>query len=284
MLSIDIYINESTRHADLILPPASFLSQDHYDSVFNAFAVRRVARLNRPVQERAAEERADWEIINGLGAAFAAASGREWRMLPSPKTLIAAGLARGNSGLSLAALEAAEHGLDLGPLQPSLLARLETASTCIEAAPPLFMKALADLAAVPMPLPADDALLLIGRRDIRSNNSWMHNAPRLVKGPTRHELWMHADDLDRRQLSDGHMVRVRSQNGSIAVAVKASDAVRPGVVCLPHGFGHQRVGLQMRRAEAVAGPSYNDLTDAGALDGLSGNAALNGVPVWVESL
>jgi anaerobic selenocysteine-containing dehydrogenase len=284
MLSIDIYINESTCHADLILPPASFLTQDHYDSVFNAFAVRRVARLNRPVQERTSEERADWEIINGLGAAFAAASGREWRTLPPPKALIAAGLARGSSGLGLAELESAEHGLDLGPLRPGLLARLETASACIEAAPPLFMKALADLAAVPMQQPAEDALLLIGRRDIRSNNSWMHNAPRLVKGPTRHELWMHADDLDRRKLSDGHTVRVRSQNGSIAVAVKVSDAVRPGVVCLPHGFGHQRVGLQLRRAEAVTGPSYNDLTGRTALDGPSGNAALNGVPVWVEAL
>jgi len=105
-----------------------------------------------------------------------------------------------------------------------------------------------------------------------------------VKGPTRHELWMHADDLDRRKLSDGHTVRVRSQNGSIAVAVKVSDAVRPGVVCLPHGFGHQRVGLQLRRAEAVTGPSYNDLTGRTALDGPSGNAALNGVPVWVEAL
>ena len=284
MLSIDIYINESTRHADLILPPASFLSQDHYDSVFNAFAVRRVARLNRPVYERSPEERADWEIINGLGAALAAAGGREWRMLPPPETLIAMGLARGDSGLGLADLHAAEHGLDLGPLRPCLLSRLETASACIEAAPPLLMQALAELAAVPAKQSEEGALLLIGRRDIRSNNSWMHNAPRLVKGPTRHELWMHADDLDRRTLSDGDTVRVRSQTGHIEVAVKASDAVRPGVVCLPHGFGHQRAGLQLRRAENVAGQSYNDLTGQAALDGPSGNAALNGVPVWVEAL
>jgi anaerobic selenocysteine-containing dehydrogenase len=105
-----------------------------------------------------------------------------------------------------------------------------------------------------------------------------------VKGPTRHELWIHTDDLDRRRLQDGNTVRVRSQSGSIEVAVKASDAVRPGVVCLPHGFGHQRDGLRMQRAASVAGPSYNDLTDRGALDGPSGNAALNGVPVWIEAL
>ena len=282
MISIDIYINESTRHADLILPPASFLTQDHYDSVFNAFAVRRVARLNRPVQERAPEERADWEIINGLGAALAAATGREWRTLPPPKALIAAGLARGSSGLGLTELEAAEHGLDLGPLQPGLLERLETASACIEAAPSLFIEALAELAAAPVLPPDGNALLLIGRRDIRSNNSWMHNAPRLVKGPTRHELWMHADDLNRRKLADGQKVKLSSQSGSIEVAVKASDAVQPGVVCLPHGFGHQRDGLRLTRAGAVTGPSYNDLTHAWALDGPSGNAALNGISVEVE--
>jgi anaerobic selenocysteine-containing dehydrogenase len=282
MLSIDIYINESTRHADLILPPASFLSQNHYDSVFNAFAVRRVARLNRPVQQQAPEERADWEIINGLGAAFAAASGREWRTLPPPKVLIAAGLTRGSSGLSMAELEAAEHGLDLGPLGPSLLERLETPSGCIEAAPELFMKALAELQSQALPEIDAASLMLIGRRDIRSNNSWMHNAPRLVKGPTRHELWMHADDLNQRGLSDGQTVRITSQVGSIEVEVKASDAVRPGVVCLPHGFGHQREGVRIHRAEAVAGPSYNDLTSIGMLDGPSGNAALNGVHVRVE--
>jgi len=282
MLSIDIYINESTRHADLILPPASFLSQNHYDSVFNAFAVRRVARLNRPVQQQAPEERADWEIINGLGAAFAAASGREWRTLPPPKTLIAGGLARGGSGLSMAELEAAEHGIDLGPLRASLLERLETPSGCIEAAPELFMKALAELQSQALPEIDAASLMLIGRRDIRSNNSWMHNAPRLVKGPTRHELWMHADDLNQRGLSDGQTVRITSQVGSIAVEVKASDAVRPGVVCLPHGFGHQREGVRIPRAEAVAGPSYNDLTSVGMLDGPSGNAALNGVHVRVE--
>ena len=284
MLSIDIYINESTRHADLILPPASFLTQDHYDSVFNAFAVRRVARLNRPVQERSLEERADWEIINGLGAAFAAASGREWRTLPPPKALIAAGLARGSSGLSMAELEAAEHGIDLGPLRPSLLERLETPSGCIEAAPELFIQALAELQSQALPEIDAASLMLIGRRDIRSNNSWMHNAPRLVKGKPRHQLLMHADDLQSRHLIDGQQVRVRSSTGEIIVDVKACNELMRGVVCLPHGFGHQRVGLQLRRAEAVTGPSYNDLTGRTALDGPSGNAALNGVPVWVEAL
>jgi anaerobic selenocysteine-containing dehydrogenase len=281
MVCIDVYINESTRHADLILPPASFLGQYHYDSVFNAFAVRRVARLNQPVQLQPDDERADWQIINGLGAAFAKASGKDWPPLPAPKQLIALGLARGPSGLSMADLEQAEHGLDLGPLQPCLMQRLETPSGCIEAAPPLFLNALAELQTTPLPLPSDGALLLFGRRDIRSNNSWMHNAPRLVKGKPRHQLLMHADDLRLRKIADGQTVCVRSETGKIHVEVKASDTVMPGTVCLPHGFGHQREGIRLQQAEQIHGASYNDLSSRHALDALSGNAALNGVPVWV---
>ena len=285
MLSMDIYINESTRHADLILPPASFLTQDHYDSVFNAFAVRRVARLSQPIRERASDERADWEIINGVGAAFAKAMGKDWQTLPPPKHMIAMGLARGNSGLSMHDLESADHGIDLGPLRPSLMQRLETASGKIEAAPDLFMQALAELANASTATTGDtDSLQLIGRRDIRSNNSWMHNSPRLVKGKTRHHLLMHKNDLQERELADGNTVRVRSESGEIFVEVKSCDDLMPGVVCLPHGFGHQREGLHMQQAEKIRGASYNDLTSATELDGPSGNAALNGVRVWVEAV
>ena len=282
MVSMDVYINETTRHADLILPPASFLTQDHYDSVFNAFAVRRVTRLSQPIREREPDERADWEIINGIGAAFAKATGKDWQALPPPRQMIAMGLARGNSGVNMQDLEAAEHGIDLGPLRPSLMHRLETVSGKIEAAPELFMQAFAELTSRIRFY--KNALQLIGRRDIRSNNSWMHNSPRLVKGKTRHQLLMHQDDLQARGISDGKSVRVRSDTGEILVEVKASDELMPGVVCLPHGFGHQRDGLRMSQAEKVLGSSYNDLTAAGLLDGPSGNAALNGVRVWVEAV
>ena len=282
MVSMDVYINETTRHADLILPPASFLTQDHYDSVFNAFAVRRVTRLSQPIRERDSDERADWEIINGIGAAFAKATGKDWQTLPPPRQMITMGLARGNSGLSMQDLEAAEHGIDLGPLRPSLMTKLETISGKIEAAPELFMQAFAELTSR---ICFDKkSLQLIGRRDIRSNNSWMHNSPRLVKGKTRHQLLMHHDDLQERGISDGKSVRVRSDTGEILVEVKASDELMPGVVCLPHGFGHQRDGMRMSQAEKVLGSSYNDLTGVGLLDGPSGNAALNGVRVWVEAV
>lgn len=282
MLSVDIYVNETTRHADLILPPASGLTQDHYDLIFNAFAVRRVARLNPPILEQDAGERADWQIINALADAYARAAGKPFTPLPAPRDLIAAGLAQGESGLTLADLEAAPHGIDLGPLRPSLLNRLQTASGRIECAPALLLDDLARLHDAPAPAP--DTLHLIGRRHVRSNNSWMHNAPRLVKGKPRHHLLVHPDDLAQRGIDDGARVRVTSRIGSIEADVQASDAVRAGVVCLPHGFGHGREGVRLQRAAEVAGASYNDLSDPERLDAPSGNAALSGLPVTLERL
>ena len=283
-VAIDIYINETTRHADLILPPASPLTQHHYDLVFNAFAVRRVARLSAPIREREVDERGDWEIVNGLGAAYAQAAGKPWNALSPPRALVAAGLQRGGSGLTIEDLENAPHGIDLGPLQPSLLRRLETASGKIECAPPLFLAELARLGEKPAAPLADDSLRLIGRRDIRSNNSWMHNAPRLIKGKARHQLLMHPDDMRTRGLQDGARVRLRSRIGELRTEVQHSEEMMPGVVCLPHGFGHQRPGVRVSRAQALPGESYNDLSDATALDAASGNAALNGLPVWVDAL
>ncbi|HWS78047.1 MAG TPA: molybdopterin dinucleotide binding domain-containing protein, partial [Thermomonas sp.] len=284
MVSIDIYINETTRHADLILPPASPLTQDHYDSIFNAFAVRRVARLNRALLPRGDDERADWEIVNGLGAAYAASAGKEWRALPPPRGLIAIGLARGDSGLDLAALEAAPHGLDLGPLRPSLLARLQTASGCIECAPPALLAELERFAARERTDMAKHGLRLIGRREVRSNNSWMHNAPRLAKGKPRHQLLMHPDDMAARGLQDGGRVAVRSRIGEIRTEVMGDAGLMPGVACLPHGFGHGRPGIQLARASILAGESYNDLTDPLAVESGCGNAALNALPIEVELL
>jgi anaerobic selenocysteine-containing dehydrogenase len=281
-VAIDIYLNETTRHAHLILPPASPLTQYHYDTVFNGLAVRRVARLNTPLRARTDGERADWEIVNGLGAAYAAAAGKAWSPLPEPRTLIGAGLARGGSGIDLAALERAPHGLDLGPLEPSLLRRLETESGAIECAPDFLLTELARLRQEPIEAPASGQLSLIGRRHVRSNNSWMHNAARLVKGKPRHQLQVHPSDLDSRGLADGDIARVRSRAGEIEVEVAASDALLPGVVCLPHGFGHDRAGTRQLRASSVPGASYNDLTDPMRIDAPSGNAALNGTPVTLE--
>ncbi len=282
MVSIDIYVNETTRHADLILPPTSFLSQHHYDLIFNGFAVRQVARWNLPVVEKPSEERADWEIINGLGAAYAAASGKAWRAMPAPELLIQAGLQRAGK-IDPAALRDAPHGVDLGPLQASLLRRLETESGKIECAPDFLLADLHRLQAQSAPLETG-VLHLIGRRDARSNNSWMHNAPRLIKGKARHQLALHPDDLASRGIVDGARVNIRSRIGSIQTEVTADASLMLGVACLPHGFGHDRPGVGWSIAAALPGASYNDLSDPLSLDVPSGNAALNGLPVWVTAV
>lgn len=283
MVSVDVYVNETTRHADLILPPASALTQYHYDLYFNAFAVRRVARVNAPLWEMAGEERADWQIFNGLGAACAAAAGKSFEALPEPAQMIAAGLQRGGSGITFDDLVAQPHGLDFGPLRPNLLARLQTPDGCIDCAPALLLGELHRLAQSLVAAPPANSLRLVGRRELRSNNSWMHNAPRLVKGKTRHQLLVHPQDLAARGIVDGARVRLRSRTGAIRIEARASEAMMPGVVCLPHGFGHRRPGVRLARATLVDGESYNDLTDPLALDEPSGNAALSGLPVWLEA-
>src|SRR5205085_1331444 len=144
-----------------------------------------------------------------------------------------------------ATLASAPHGIDLGPLRPNLLQRLETASGCIECAPPLLLADLERLAASLTDVPAREALQLIGRRELRSNNSWMHNAPRLVKGRARHQLWMHPDDLAARSIVDGARVRVRSAAGEITIEAQAHEGMMPGVACLPHGYGHDRDGVRL---------------------------------------
>lgn len=280
-LAFDIYINETTRFANLILPPASALKHLHYDSIFNAFAVRNVSRINAPLLAREDNDQLDYEILSQLTASFCQHANKPFQPLPPPETLIAQGLKRGPFALDYDTLLGAPHGVDLGPLKPSLMQRLQTASGKIECAPLPLLQDLERLAATAMPAPS--ALRLIGRREIRSNNSWMHNAPRLIKGKARHQLMMHPIDLAARGLTDGTQVRVRSNSGEIITDVVASDTMRPGVACLPHGYGHQRGGTTLSRASLVQGASYNDLSDAGALDAL-GNAALNGLVIEVVAL
>ncbi|WP_298188000.1 molybdopterin oxidoreductase family protein [uncultured Pseudomonas sp.] len=287
MLSIDFYINETTRYADLILPPTGPLEHDHYDTTFNMFAVRNVTRFNEAVLAKPVGALHDWEIFVGLAKAFAGKNGLELKPTMAPEQMIDMGLRAGAYGdksehkLSLATLREHPHGLDLGALKPNLVGRLKTINQQVQAAPAVIMADLQRFAE--QPAVKADELLLIGRRHVRSNNSWMHNYHRLVKGKPRHQLLMHPADLSLRGLIDGQRVRVRSRVGVIEVEVAASDEMMAGVVSLPHGWGHARPGVQMSIASAQPGASANDLTDERQLDSLSGNAALNGVPVQVEA-
>ena len=287
MLSIDLYINETTRYADLILPSTSALENDHYDTTFNLFAVRNVTRFNRAILAKPEGALHDWEIFVGLAKAFAEKTGKELKPTMPPSKMIDMGLRMGLYGdaseqkLSLATLFDHPHGIDLGALKPNLATRLKTSNGHVQAAPPEILADLARFAA--QQAPAADELLMIGRRHVRSNNSWMHNYHRLVKGKPRHQLLMHPDDLASRGLSDGQRVRVSSRVGQIEVEVLGSLDMMKGVVSLPHGWGHARPGVHMTIASAQPGSSANDLTDECQLDELSGNAALNGVPVTVAA-
>ena len=284
MVSVDLYINETTRHADVILPPTSSLEHDHYDITFNNFAVRNVTRYNEPVLPKPAGALHDWEIFVGLGQAFARTIGQPARETTSPAEMVDLAMRSGPHGdrLSLAELQKHPHGIDLGPLQPNLLRRIQTESKLIELAQPLMLQDLQRVTAELQGLmPKQGELRLIGRRHVRSNNSWMHNYQRLVKGKSRDQLLMHPQDLAERGLQDGQLVTVRSRVGAVNVLVSATDEVAQGVVSLPHGWGHNRSGTQMEVAERNAGVSANDLTDERFFDPVTGNAAVNGVSVEV---
>ncbi|WP_248767610.1 molybdopterin oxidoreductase family protein [Pseudomonas sp. MWU12-2345] len=287
MVSIDLYINETTRYADLILPSTSALENDHYDTTFNMFAVRNISRFNKAILAKPAGALHDWEIFVGLAKAFSSLTGQVLKPTMAPAQMIDMGLRMGLYGdasshqLSLKTLEDFPHGVDLGALKPNLAPRLKTPGQRVQAAPAVILADLARFAAQQAPQVGE--LLMIGRRHVRSNNSWMHNYHRLVKGKPRHQLLMHPDDLASRSLEDGQRVQVSSRVGMIEVEVLASLEMMPGVVSLPHGWGHARPGVKMAIASGQPGSSANDLTDERQLDVLSGNAALNGVPVTVAA-
>ena len=211
MVSIDFYLNETTRHADVILPPTCALEHDHYDLIFHAFAVRNTARYSEPLFERPVDARHDWEIFEALGDRIAARLSTKRAPHPRPDQIIDMGLKIGPYGgmkkhplnLSLAALKAAPHGIDLGALEPCLPERLQTKGKFLLCAPPEMIAELADFARHLADETAAPGLSLIGRRHVRSNNSWMHNSQRLVKGPVRNRLLMHPADLASRGLLDG---------------------------------------------------------------------------------
>ncbi len=282
MVAVDSYLNETTRHADVILPPVSPLQRDHFDLIFNIFAVRNTVKYSPAVFPKEEGALDDWEIFTGLAETMAQIKGAPAPGPFTPADAVHLGLKSGPYDLSLEKLRQSPHGLDLGPLAPTLPARLMTPDKTINCAAPVFM---ADLDRAARDLFADAApsaaLRLIGRRDLRSNNSWMHNYQRLVKGPKRCVLMMHPDDLAARQLQDGDIVKVASRAGSLNVEAAASADVMPGTACLPHGWGHDRPGTVMRIAEKHAGVSLNDLTDDQRVDPVSGNAAFNGTPVDV---
>jgi anaerobic selenocysteine-containing dehydrogenase len=303
LVSVDLYVTETNRHADVILPAPSPLERSHYDVVLYGFAVRNVANYSPPALPLADGMVDEWRtllrltgIAAGQGpdvdvdalddlvaAGYAQRLGvdpgaaGDWR---GPERLLDLMLRHGPYGLTLDDLVAAPHGVDLGPLQPRLPAPLRTESGLIELAPAAVV---ADVPRLEAALDdVSDGLLLVGRRHLRSNNSWMHNLPLLVRGPERCTVQVHPDDAARLRLTDGAAARVRSRVGTIELPVEVTDEVMAGVVSIPHGWGHGVPGVGWSVAAGAAGANTNTHTDERALEPLSGTAILNGIPVEVE--
>jgi anaerobic selenocysteine-containing dehydrogenase len=301
MVSIDFYLNETTRYADVILPPPSPLERAHYDIAFQHLAVRNTAKYAPPLFDPPEGQRHEWQIMLDLVEALERRRGR-WDLRQQlrfrafrrlgPRGMVALGLRVGpygqrpwplerlTRGLRLKSLQSQPSGVDLGPLRPSAPARFKKWRDKIDLCPAPFVADLDRLEAET----DRPALRLIGRRHLRSNNSWMHNAPKLVAGKPLCTLLMHPEDAAARALEDGATVTVESRVGAVEVPLEVSDEVMKGVVSLPHGFGHGREGVRLRVASTKApGVSVNDLTDDRRVDALTGNADLNGVPVEVRA-
>jgi anaerobic selenocysteine-containing dehydrogenase len=309
-VAVDPYVNATTRLADVILPPPSPLERGTYDVALYQLAVRNVAKYAPPSLERPPGQPAEWEILltlaKGLAGMAAAPLGAADDLIArelvdreldpesgltrdgllaatgdrrGPARLLDLLLRMGPHRLDLDALAAHPHGLDLGPLRPRLPEIVRTADGLVDLAPRIMLDDVARLeASLDRAVPD---VVLIGRRHLRSNNSWMHNLVPLIKGPDRCTLLVHPTDAARFGLVDGGRARVTSRVGAVTAPVEISDEVMPGVVSLPHGFGHDLPGVEMSVARDHAGVNVNLLSDHEARDAPSGNAAFNGVAVTI---
>jgi anaerobic selenocysteine-containing dehydrogenase len=287
MISVDPALNETTRHADVILPPSSPLEHDHYDIAFHNLAIRNTARYNPAVFDKPEEAMHDWEIFSALGERLAALLNLEPMPSHPPDRLVDAALRGGPYGddtewqLSIDKLKAHPSGIDLGPLEPSCPERLQTPGQRIQLAIPEVLEDIQRFTRETSTL--DEHYRLIGRRHVRDNNSWMHNHHRLMKGKPRCQLLMNPDDVEKEGWKPGMWVTIKSRVGSIEAELAASDEMMPGVVSLPHGYGHGQAGTRGQIASRHAGISCNDITDEQYIDQLSGNAAVNGVSVRLSA-
>jgi anaerobic selenocysteine-containing dehydrogenase len=324
MVSIDIYMNETTRLADVILPTTTQLEHENFDFLFQTTSVRNMVRHSPQVFEPAEDSKHHWELllevaarsnnttaealddlmVAGAIATFVGkpatrgsdASPEEARSKIGEKRgperlldlLLRAGpygdgFVDGAEGLSLAKLRGTRHAVDLGPLHPRLPGLLRTPGRRIQLAHEILVAGVAELREKLAERGRDDRMLLVGRRQMLNMNSWLHNVDALARGRNRCTLLIHADDARRLGVEDGKDARVRSRVGEVVVEAEVSNEMRPGIVSLPHGFGHRDPGTRLSVASRVQpGANSNQLTDELVLDALSGTSVLSGIPVEVE--
>jgi anaerobic selenocysteine-containing dehydrogenase len=312
MIAVDLWLNETTRHADVILPGLSPLEQPHHDDLVLQFAIRSFANYSAPVFDPG-DRPQEWEILirlTGLCTGTPAedvdvvaiddgffdylaftqgldgAAIRKLYNCGGPERMLDLTLRTGPfgdrygenpGGLTLAMLKAHPNGIDFGPMVPQLPGILGTPDHKIRLAPQYLLDDLPRLAAR-LERPAEP-LVLVSRRHLRSNNSWLHNVPALMKGKDRCTLLIHPDDAAGYGIADNDVVTVKSAAGEIRVPVEITDAIRPGVVSMPHGWGHGKPGTRLSVANGAPGSNTNVLSPPTFVDEPSGNGALNGIPV-----
>lgn len=304
MFSIDNYINETTRHADLILPTPTGLEIDHYDLVFNVLAVSNNAKFSSALFPPEKDRPYDWQILKELARRLSK-KGLSFRdRLSTPRGIINMGLMLGPygrlsspkrwvNGLSLRKLIKSKHGIHLGPLQPRVPECLITPGRKIQLAADVFLQRLQEVTTDELPALATaiqanadkNEFLLIGRRHVATNNSWMHQVRKLsISKLVRCTVMIHTADAERLRIGDGDDVKVISRVGEIVLPAEITDTMMPGVISIPHGFGHGRKGTRVPNADIKPGVSVNDITDHQRIDKLTGNAAFSGQVVSMEPI
>jgi anaerobic selenocysteine-containing dehydrogenase len=286
MVAIDIYINETTQYANIILPSTTGLETSHYDLAFHQLAIRNTCNYSEPLFDKTNDQKHDWEIFNALTKRI---TGKE--NPATPEMILDHMMKNGpykNENISIKKLKEYPHGIDLGPLNSVLPDRLFTKDKKIALAPPQLLNDLKRLKEKftywENENNSDFPFYLIGRRHLRSNNSWMHNSLRLVKGKERCTVLINENDAQKMNLKDQQQVNVTSNVGTIQLPVETSNDMMQGVVSIPHGWGHNYKKIKMEVSQKNAGVSINDLTDTKRIDELTGNADFSGTKVKITSL
>jgi anaerobic selenocysteine-containing dehydrogenase len=282
MVSIDIYLNETSKHANIILPPATGVETSHYDLTFNVLAVRNVSKYSPPLFEKSEGTKYDWEIFQELGQVLAKKAGVESpgeEKIYTPEEMLKMSFEHNSYKIDFEELMKEQHGMDLGPLKPQLPERLKNEEKRINLAPKLLVD---DLQRLLKSENRKDGYLLIGKRHLRDNNSWMHNSELLQKGKNRCVVLINPTDAAKEGIKTGSKVHVTSRVGEVQIEAQVTEDMMPGVLSIPHGYGHHKKGIKLGVAQENPGVSVNDLTDELLIDELTGNAAFSNLHVTLK--
>jgi anaerobic selenocysteine-containing dehydrogenase len=287
MVSIDIYLNETTKYADIILPGTTGVENSHFDIFFNSFSVRNTVKYSPPLFEKQTDQLSDWQILKEISARMLNLPANDPMQHVTPELILDMELKKGpygQQGMSLQKLIDNPHGIDIGPLLPCLSERIKTTNGNIDLFPTVYQDDLPRLQAVMTQTKRDNQFPfdLISRRLVKSHNTWTQNSERLIKGKNPCTLEVNSLDAINLGIEQGQLVTVTSAVGEIKIEATITDDIQQGVVTMPQGWGHNQQGTNMSIAATQPGVSINDLTDAARVDMLTGNAAFNGTPVAIK--